>query len=613
MAFVLRESLRVCELTVVLLFLLVAFTLFFCCMPAGRFAGKALLRLPGTATAIPSKSHYSPRLPLRAQPRRSSAYYRPYTSNEMLKRAVDTHHASTSHQKKPLSHTLFPSSSPDHQPLPASNRTPMTASSNGLRPNPSSSINGFLNSKPRTNPFVSGVKRTSSGLAKTLSSHSTFEEVENAPVKSTAPQVTRSEYFDEGDFDSDIDLDIEDPTTKSSVTYPILPKAPASPAKPTFYPTLQRQQIQTWRTTTPADSGYGTAEPPVPDSSAPLPWSSSPAEHFQAHPQKVDLKQYTHNGVPTQRLPAKKIGSGAPEARPTKRRTLPWLDQETQMLQNGPPLPSETVASASSRAHGGTPSSAYPTPAYTPLPKDNKRSTYPWNTTASAVKEQQKQLREINKKKVKNNEGTEHLVQKAKTNSRKVARVFLSEEQQHVLDLVSEGKKSVFFTGSAGTGKSVLLREIISTLRRKYTREPDRVAVTASTGLAACNIGGVTLHSFAGIGLGKEDVPELVKKIKRNQKAKHRWMRTRVLVIDEISMVDGELFDKLEAIARQLRNNGRPFGGIQLVITGDFFQLPPVPDYGKVAKFAFDAASWNTTIDHTIGLHHVFRQKDPGQ
>lgn len=195
---------------------------------------------------------------------------------------------------------------------------------------------------------------------------------------------------------------------------------------------------------------------------------------------------------------------------------------------------------------------------------------------------------------------------------RSIARVFLSEEQRHVRSLVVDGGKSVFFTGSAGTGKSVLLREIISGLREKYKRESDRVAVTASTGLAACNIGGVTLHSFAGIGLGKEPVEELVKKIKRNQKAKHRWMRTKVLVIDEISMVDGELFDKLERIARLIKNNGRPFGGIQLVITGDFFQLPPVPEGGRIAKFAFDAGTWNTSIEHTIGLHHVFRQKDPG-
>lgn len=157
------------------------------------------------------------------------------------------------------------------------------------------------------------------------------------------------------------------------------------------------------------------------------------------------------------------------------------------------------------------------------------------------------------------------------------------------------------------------MREVISSLRQKYSKEPDRIAVTASTGLAACNVGGVTLHSFAGIGLGKEPVPDLVKKIKRNAKAKTRWLRTRVLVIDEISMVDGELFDKLEAIARTMRNNGRPFGGIQLVITGDFFQLPPVPDYGKIAKFAFDADTWNTTIEHTIGLTQVFRQKDPGK
>lgn len=87
-------------------------------------------------------------------------------------------------------------------------------------------------------------------------------------------------------------------------------------------------------------------------------------------------------------------------------------------------------------------------------------------------------------------------------------------------------------------------------------------------------------------------------------------MRTKVLIVDEVSMVDGELFDKLEQVARTIRNNGRPFGGIQLIITGDFFQLPPV---GKdhQARFAFDAGTWNTSIEYTIGLHHVFRQKDP--
>lgn len=120
------------------------------------------------------------------------------------------------------------------------------------------------------------------------------------------------------------------------------------------------------------------------------------------------------------------------------------------------------------------------------------------------------------------------------------------------------------------------------------------------------------MHSFAGIGLGREPVDQLVKKIKRNNKAKTRWLRTKVLIIDEVSMVDGDLFDKLEGVARSLKNNGRPFGGIQLVVTGDFFQLPPVPDGGKLAKFAFEANTWNTSVDHTIGLTQIFRQKDPG-
>jgi ATP-dependent DNA helicase PIF1 len=156
-----------------------------------------------------------------------------------------------------------------------------------------------------------------------------------------------------------------------------------------------------------------------------------------------------------------------------------------------------------------------------------------------------------------------------------------------------------------------LLQELIATLKSKHRKNPDAVAVTASTGLAACNIGGVTLHSFAGVGLGKEPVADLVRKIKRHAKAKNRWIRTKILIIDEISMVDGELFDKLEAIARQIRNNGQRFGGIQLVITGDFFQLPPVPEGGRLSKFSFEADTWNECIAHTIGLTQVFRQRDP--
>lgn len=129
----------------------------------------------------------------------------------------------------------------------------------------------------------------------------------------------------------------------------------------------------------------------------------------------------------------------------------------------------------------------------------------PWNKSESTIKAEQKELRQASKKTQKPD---------AKPQPKaKIAAVFLSDEQRAVLEAVVDRGKSMFFTGSAGTGKSVLMREIIAKLRGKFRKEPDRIAVTASTGLAACNIGGVTLHSFAGIGLGKEPVPELVKKV----------------------------------------------------------------------------------------------------
>ncbi|KAH9443918.1 hypothetical protein Pst134EB_033135 [Puccinia striiformis f. sp. tritici] len=187
------------------------------------------------------------------------------------------------------------------------------------------------------------------------------------------------------------------------------------------------------------------------------------------------------------------------------------------------------------------------------------------------------------------------------------AKVSLSPEQQNVLDLVLKGE-SIFFTGSAGTGKSVLLRHIITALKRSYASRPDAVAITASTGMAACAIGGTTIHSFAGIGLGNEPKDQLLSKVRRNRKASGKWMRTKVLIIDEISMVDGDLFDKLSYIATKMKKSDKPFGGIQVVIAGDFFQLPPVSK-GKVS-FAFNANTWNDSIPKTINLTQVFRQKD---
>ncbi|KAF8626589.1 hypothetical protein AX15_004789 [Amanita polypyramis BW_CC] len=190
-----------------------------------------------------------------------------------------------------------------------------------------------------------------------------------------------------------------------------------------------------------------------------------------------------------------------------------------------------------------------------------------------------------------------------------VASVFLSQEQSQIKALAVEGEKSLFYTGSAGTGKSVLLREIIKALRKKHVKAPDAVAITASTGIAACNIGGVTIHSFAGIGLGIEKAEELARKVRLNKRATLRWLRTKILIIDEISMVEADLFDKLAQVGSIVRRNSQPFGGIQIIVTGDFFQLPPVTKNGQV-KFAFEAECWSKAIKYTFNLTRVFRQRD---
>lgn len=545
-------------------------------------------------------------------PFRSARAAAPFTT--MLRGAVQKHEQENV-LAKAASKPFFSSSPPERPSQVRNSQGSNPGYRNPLKPTCPSTLN--VSTRPWEPPRLqNGIKRTASGLAKAM--NGAFEDPRRSqgrsgPAGSSSSQrgvlhLTPNDLVNEDAFDSDIDLDIEEPAAKRRPSYPKLPKSSDSTQtpRPVVYPTLPRQQQVQSNVVAEPDLEYAAVQHAsqrhLPDSSAPAPWSSSPVEHFMpARNLSSVVKSFSYN--PTGKTQRGQNGPPPPQpvvqAQPAKRRRLPWqVQQEAETVHDGAGEPEVNLSS-----HGDP----------TLLSKASKKSAYPWNTSASAVKEQQKRHREDNKKAIKKNEGTEEAIQKAKTSCKRPARVFLSEEQQHVVELVTEHKKSVFFTGSAGTGKSVLMREIITSLRKKYVKEADRVAVTASTGLAACNVGGVTLHSFAGIGLGKEDVQELVKKIKKNQKAKHRWMRTKVLVIDEVSMVDGELFDKLESIARQLRNNGRPFGGIQLVITGDFFQLPPVPDSGRVARFAFDAATWSTTIEHTIGLHHVFRQKDPSK
>lgn len=189
----------------------------------------------------------------------------------------------------------------------------------------------------------------------------------------------------------------------------------------------------------------------------------------------------------------------------------------------------------------------------------------------------------------------------------------LNREQRAAADRIIQGS-NVFITGSAGTGKSFLLRYVIQELIKKYGDES--IAVTGPTGISAVNIGGQTVHSFAGIGIGAGDREKLIQRVLKNKSCVDRWIRTKVLVIDEISMLDRWLFELLDEIARIIRCDQRPFGGLQLIVVGDFMQLPPVRIASEFENknFCFQSDVWEAaglnTGDGTVYLEMVVRQDD---
>lgn len=205
------------------------------------------------------------------------------------------------------------------------------------------------------------------------------------------------------------------------------------------------------------------------------------------------------------------------------------------------------------------------------------------------------------------------ITRKTSSLGKKTEPLNLTKEQETVLELVVRKNLNVFYTGCAGTGKSVILKSLIERLSSLYGK--DAIGITASTGLAAATIGGTTLHKWSGIGIGNGTAEQLVKRIQKQYGLLAVWKNTKVLIVDEISMIDGKLLDKLEHIARRLRKNEKPFGGIQLVLTGDFFQLPPVQKRGEnqqdtITVFCFESQMWKRCVQRTILLTKIFRQQD---
>ena len=167
-------------------------------------------------------------------------------------------------------------------------------------------------------------------------------------------------------------------------------------------------------------------------------------------------------------------------------------------------------------------------------------------------------------------------------------------------------KKNIFITGQAGTGKTYVIKKIIEWCEQNKVKYEK----TALTGTAAILINGKTLHSWAGIGIGDKQVGFYISKINRVWALKKNWIKTDLLIIDEISMMDAKLLELLNTIAQIIRRNEKPFGGIQLIFCGDFYQLPPVSKKTD-CKFCFESPIWKQCIEKVIVLKENMRQNDP--
>ncbi|KAH7326430.1 hypothetical protein B0I35DRAFT_134689 [Stachybotrys elegans] len=369
----------------------------------------------------------------------------------MLGRANKEFKANAPAQRNPLAKQLFPSSSPSapsnvdirdqfKKTGPAATAAASVAVS---ARNAEQHLHRPLDNRA-TNTLASASRAARSGNG---SLASLYEKTASAQSKTTTIDLTSSHATDNHSDPFDFDDDFDDPEIDELLSAPH-PQMSVAPVKENI--------------------------PPPPFSSAPLPWSSSPPSHFQA-PRPNPPQPAVASVANSLKRNSEGENTLEPSQKKPKKRVLPasWSA-----------APEPVVETSTSIAR--TPSSK---------PKNF------WEQTASAVKEQKKQHK--TQRQTSNAEAAPALSKEemdlvnAHAAAKSVA-ISLSPEQEHVKNLVVKKSQSVFFTGPAGTGKSVLMRAIIKDLKDKYAKNPERVAVTASTGLAACNIGGITLHSFSG-------------------------------------------------------------------------------------------------------------------
>ena len=189
----------------------------------------------------------------------------------------------------------------------------------------------------------------------------------------------------------------------------------------------------------------------------------------------------------------------------------------------------------------------------------------------------------------------------------------LSQEQRYALQEFNEGH-NLFITGPGGTGKTHLIHILVKSAENRQKI----IQVCALTGCASILLGcnARTIHSWSGIRNGKGEIDKIIEDIRRNKKLMKNWREIQILIIDEVSMMSKRIFELLDEIGRNVRHcQHKSFGGIQIVFTGDFYQLPPVGNAGEPGsmEFCFESPVWNDTflLTNHIELRTMFRQKDP--
>ncbi len=177
--------------------------------------------------------------------------------------------------------------------------------------------------------------------------------------------------------------------------------------------------------------------------------------------------------------------------------------------------------------------------------------------------------------------------------------------QDRALDILKTGA-NVFLTGEPGAGKTYVINKYIAWLEAAGLN----VAVTASTGIAATHIGGMTIHSWSGVGIKDMLTPYDLEQISTREKIVKRAKAAHVLVIDEISMLDGKVLDMVDQVLRTVRQSEESFGGLQIVCIGDFFQLPPVTRQGDMMRYAFECNAWLNMKPLICYITEQYRQED---